>query len=124
MEKLLELVEVQEAIRSEFVKPFGSSTPVDVVGRVVSTRFKKIKRDYPIFSLVVTNSLKKLLQGQVLSSNELVDVLTLVDDPTSLDAFVGSMEILYRSVPPFEDPLLIRNRIWRRAFLSTEYIFF
>jgi nuclear pore complex protein Nup133 len=124
LEKLLELVEVQEAIRLEFLKPFGSTTPGDVVGRVLSSRFKKTKRDYPIFSLVITNSLKKLLQGQVLSSNELIDLLTLVDDPASLDAFVGSMEILYRSVPAVQEPFLIRNRIWRRAFLSAEYAFF
>ena len=95
----------------------------DMVERILTKKFKNIRLSKPASHIICSGHLQKLLQGFVLNFDEMIDLCTLRDDVQEMQGFRTGFEVIFRNMSESENMELIRNRLWRRVLLATEYVF-
>jgi hypothetical protein len=129
MGNMQEFVNLQIVLRNSCLKECRAKDafrqdpiPVmDFVGELMNLHFKELNQTKSICKVIVHSCLKKLVQGQMLSPKELIDLLSLWDQSDEADEILTAVGVLGLAHPPIQEPELVRNRLWRRVLLKTDW---
>lgn len=129
MGNMQEFVNLQIVLRNSCLKECRAkdvfrqdAIPVmDVVGELMNLHFKELNQTKSVCKMIVHSCLKKLVQGQMLSPKELIDLLSLWDKSDEADEILTAVGVLGLAHPPIQEPELVRNRLWRRVLLKTDW---
>jgi nuclear pore complex protein Nup133 len=121
----LDFVEAQISIFAQINQFIRSdSDPAAQTDSIVAELLQKQYKSTVIIKQSFQRSLNRLLSNRALSVNELIDVFTLLDSKitqTKLNYFYA-LKALHLSNQPENEKTVNEKLIWRRAFLSDDWV--
>ncbi|GAA5875605.1 hypothetical protein JCM3774_006115 [Rhodotorula dairenensis] len=122
----LDIVRTQESLASAFASRLSGSearlSPGEQ-GAAISSRIAPALHDRPTLSSMLSRLCGRLLEGQVLRTEDLVDVLTLKENVNEQAGDFGSaLDILVRAkeVPDARRRIALAN-VWRRVYIQDDW---
>ncbi|KAM0792359.1 hypothetical protein ACM66B_005039 [Microbotryomycetes sp. NB124-2] len=122
----LDLVNTQEGLREVLAGVLSgpeSRPSVQQQAAAITSRVARSLSDRPVQTALFTNIVADLLQGSALSSEDLIDVLSLKDNVgEQATDYASALEVLVRAqtLPEARQQLALRA-IWRRVYLHDDW---
>ena len=114
---------LNDLTESQLLFSRASLTSHELLDKILAQKFKKCLHENPLSYMICSNHLKKLMNGFVLSYQELIDLCTLRDDAINVLGYRTGLEIIFRNAKDMTSINHILHRLWRRILLATEYFF-
>ncbi|KAJ7582654.1 hypothetical protein C8J56DRAFT_955381 [Mycena floridula] len=121
----LDFVSVHEALLGEFQTVLGGlrgrqslDSQVDAITNEIAANLAQ----KPALALVFKTLVRQLLQGRVLSVEDVVDVLTLKDNIDTLEDYATALQLLVRdqTIPESRKPSAFYS-VWRRVYIHDDW---
>ncbi|THU89518.1 hypothetical protein K435DRAFT_969042 [Dendrothele bispora CBS 962.96] len=120
----LDFVSVHQTLSQEFNNVLGNirgrrslDTQLDTIVKERASRIKNTKELVHLFK----NFVRELLQGKVLSAEDVVDVLTLKDNVDTPEDYATALHLLARCQLPQARKTSAFRTVWRRIYLHDDW---